>query len=824
MDDSSILDYDLFRLANDVLDACPKPAGRQDFASYHILREIGKGGMGEVLLAEDLHTNRRVAIKFIHAAWRDDDLARRFHREITSLACLEHPSIARLYECAIHPDGTPYFTMEYVDGKPLDQYCDERECSIHQRILLFRSVCEAVSHAHSRAVIHLDLKPSNILVKNDGSPKLLDFGIARRVESVEDPAPPTQTRACFTPAFAAPEQILRQTIGTFTDVYSLGLILYQLLTGRLPYDTSDMSPAAVESLMKDERDPVKPSAISPAVSRGNADWDDLDLICLTALKKDPSRRYRSVVELSQDIDRYLRDEPLQARPDSLAYRARKFVVRKRTAVLVASLTTVLTAALVGFYTWRLTNARNAAIAEAKRTKTVEQFLEDLFQGGDQDAGPANDLKVVTLLDRGARQLGTLNRDPTLQADLYQTLGTIYRQLGNFNRADQFLQAALSRRRSGGDEDHALADTILALATLRIDQAELNDAEKLSSEALVLASRGIKSGVYTERARSTLAKVFEERGQYQKALEVLNGESGSNAARTNLTVDHAESLNVFGDAYFYLGRYDAARLYYSQAANVSKAILGPQHPRVAENLLDLGHIEIQLGNYGRAESLYRQALAINQVWYGNEHPLSARAENYLADALGRQGKFDEDRKLLNHALMIEEKNYGPDHPRLAATLSSLGVIDLSLNHFRDAETDFARMLTIYRSQYGEKHQFTALALNNLGSLYIREKEYRRAEASLREALAIYLQVLPAGALNTAIAQVKLGRALLDQRRYREAEPYSLAGYESIKKQASPSIEYLKPAASDLVTIYSALGQSDKAAQIRGGLQTGAAKGY
>jgi serine/threonine protein kinase len=327
MDSSPLMDCDIFDLASRVLDAFPEAIPIEDFGPYHLLEAIGEGGMGEVFLAEDKAAGRRVAIKFLRSVWSEPDLHRHFTREIQMLAKLEHPYIARLYEIGVHPNGTPYSVMEYVEGKPLDQYCRERECSLEVRVRLFHSVCNAVQYAHSRAVVHLDLKPSNILVKDDGTPMLLDFGIARRLENLDKPVDQTQLR--FTPAFAAPEQIRREPVGTYTDVYALGVILYELLAGRHPYAVEGCSPSEIETIVIGEREPEKPSASAKHVTANKSAWNDLDVLCRRAMKKDIASRYPAVVELSQDIDHFLRGEPLKARPDKLSYRVGKFLRRNR---------------------------------------------------------------------------------------------------------------------------------------------------------------------------------------------------------------------------------------------------------------------------------------------------------------------------------------------------------------------------------------------------------------------------------------------------------------------------------------------------------------
>jgi eukaryotic-like serine/threonine-protein kinase len=320
MIDASILDRDIFELAERVLEAYPEAARFEDFGPYRIEPEpIGRGGMGEVFLAEDEAAGRKVAIKFLRPTWPASDLQERFKQEIKTLAKLEHPFIARLYEVGIHPSGTPYFAMEYVEGKPLEEYCRARRLSLDERMRLFRSVCEAVQYAHAHLIIHRDLKFSNILVKADGTPKLLDFGIAKQMENIAEPADQTQTEIRFTRAFAAPEQLRREPVGVFTDVYALGVILYQLLAGKPPYDLGNCGPLEAEAIIAGDREPEKPSGSGSRVAASRTAWNDLDVVCLKAMKKDVARRYGSVLELIQDIDHYLKGEPLRARPDSAAY-------------------------------------------------------------------------------------------------------------------------------------------------------------------------------------------------------------------------------------------------------------------------------------------------------------------------------------------------------------------------------------------------------------------------------------------------------------------------------------------------------------------------
>jgi serine/threonine-protein kinase len=437
---------------------------------------LGEGGMGVVYLAERDDLGNMVAIKILRDAWLSPARRERFLAEQRMLAQLNHPSIARLYDANTLPDGTPWFAMEYVEGVPLTRYCEQLGSSIKQRLILFREVCTAVQHAHLHAVIHRDLKPSNVLVRPDGSVRLLDFGIAKQLDRFDAPADRTRTGLrLMTPAYAAPEQIRGDRVGIYTDVYSLGVVLYELLAGKLPFDLADRTPGEAERMIL-EQEPEKPSAIP-----------DLDVLCLTAMHKDPERRYSSVEALIRDIDHYLRSEPLEAQRDTLRYRARKFIGRNRRAVTAAAVALTLVIGLVAFFTVRLAIARNRALAEAARTQRIQRFMLNLFEGGEKESGPADNLRVITLLDRGVQEAQDLNSEPAVQAELYQTLGSIYQKLGKLDRADSLLSSALDRRISlFGKDSSETADSLVALGLLRIDQERLPEALRRRSGTCRLA--------------------------------------------------------------------------------------------------------------------------------------------------------------------------------------------------------------------------------------------------------------------------------------------------------------------------------------------------
>ena len=471
----SLLDRNIADIAQETLaNAIPASLILKEFGPYQILKLLGEGGMGVVYLAERRDLGTQVAVKVLRDAWLSPARRERFASEQRTLAQLNHPLIARLYDADTLDDGTPWFVMEYVDGIPLTDYCRKHECSVEQRLQLFRSVCEAVQHAHGHAVIHRDLKPSNILVKNDGSVRLLDFGISKQLESLDLQVDQTMTGLrMMTPAYASPEQIRGDRVGISTDVYSLGVILYELLTGQLPFDLSGLTPAEAASIIA-EHEPGKPSAAvkrttdsdanshTPSLSVSKTAWADLDVLCLNAMHKDPHRRYQSVEALIRDVDHYLNGEPLEARPDTLDYRIGKFVRRNRRAVAATAVIFAVIVGLIAFFTVRLAKARDTALAEAARTQRIQQFTANLFQGGDAAAGPSDSLRVITIVDRGVQEAKTLNHDPKVQAELYQNLGGIYQKLGKFEPADSLLRSALEQRKSlFGADSPEVAESLTA---------------------------------------------------------------------------------------------------------------------------------------------------------------------------------------------------------------------------------------------------------------------------------------------------------------------------------------------------------------------------
>ncbi len=604
----SLLDRDAAHVAAEVLDEGIPPALLdQTFGPYRLKQALGQGGMGVVYLAEREDLGSVAAIKILRDAWLSPDRRERFASEQRTLAQLNHPAIARLYDADTLPDGTPWFVMEYVEGVPLTEFCEHHASSIPERLRLFRAVCEAVEHAHRHLIVHRDLKPSNILVKPDGSVKLLDFGIAKQLESLEGPVDRTRTGLrLMTPAYAAPEQILGDPVGIHTDIYTLGVVLYELLTGRLTFDLSNRTPG-------------------------------------------------------------------EARPDTFGYRIGKFVRRNWQPVSAAAASLLVVVSLVVFYTVRLATARNAAVAEAARTQRIQRFMLNLFQGGDEAVGPADSLRVVTLLDRGVQEAQALDGEPAVQAELRETLGSIYQKLGKLERADSLLGAALDQRRSLFGPDNAeVARSLVALGRLRVDQAQDEEAERLARQGLEMSKRQLRpNDPAIASATLALGQILEDRGRYAEAIEVLEEAVRlRRAAGAPPTPELASSLRELANTHYYAGHLAVADSLDRLVLAMTRRLNGERHPLVAEDLINLGAVQQEWGHYQEAERYYRQALDITQAFYGPNHYKTAAGLTVLGRALRFEPHGnDEAGRLLQQALAIRERVFGKVHPQERRSASS-----------------------------------------------------------------------------------------------------------------------------------------------------------
>ena len=818
----SLLDRSLPEVANHLLLGGETP-GR--VGPYRILGLLGEGGMGVVYLVEREDVGGRAALKLLRDAWVSPSRRVRFLAEQRTLAQLDHPAIAQLHDAGTLPDGTPWFAMEYVEGVPLTEHCRTRSCTLRERLRLFRAVCEAVQHAHRHAVIHRDLKPSNILVKPDGAVKLLDFGIAKQLDPTGPGTDPTRTGLrLMTPAYAAPEQVEGGRLGVQTDVYALGVLLFELLAGKLPFELTGLQPHEAARRVL-EQEPPRPSQIpGRPIQASRGAWGDLDVLCLTAMQRDPARRYPSVEALIRDLDHHLAGEPLDARPDSLAYRAGKLLRRNARSVLVASAVGVAVLGVTAYAAIRLARARDAVAVQAARTQRIQQFMLQLFEGGTGEVGPSSDVKVVDLLDKGVREAQSLEAEPGVQAELLQTLGGIAENLGRLDQAETLLTRALEQRRKAFGADHPdVGRSLVASGLLASARGRYEDAEKEIREGLAMLRRHLpRTDPEVARAISALGKVLENAGRYPDAIRELEEAVRLQTGRPGLEGDLSASLTELANCHFYTGQYGKADTLNQEVLAVDRRLYGPRHPHVADDLINLGAVQVETGHFVEAERWNREALEIMTAWYGPDHPETASAETILARSLVRLERRDEARVLLTHALATGERVYGAIHPRVASTLNELGLIARDQGRLADAAGHFARMADIYDQVHHGKHYLIGVALSNLADVEQKLGHSARAQELFRRVLAVYGETLPADHPLQGVGRVRFGHALLAAGRPAEAEVQSRAGYELLVKRKEPPANWLAMARQDLAAAYRALGRSADADRFQAEVATASAK--
>jgi tetratricopeptide (TPR) repeat protein len=593
---------------------------------YRLKREIGRGGMGAVYLAErEDDFSQQVAIKLI-GGFISRDALQRFKAERQILASLQHPNIARLLDGGATTDGTPYLVMEYVDGVPIDRFCREQQLTNHERVKLFLRVCDAISYAHRSLVIHRDLKPSNILVTADGTPKLLDFGIAKLIE--QDDTGPHQTipsMRIMTPHYASPEQVLGTPITTAADVYGLGILLYVVLSGRRPYEINTTRAEEIERVVC-HLDPPPPSAVDSADPRVRQLRGDLDTIVMTAVEKVPARRFASVDSLAADLLRWLEGRPITARPVTWGYRTRRFIARHRIGVAVAALIVLMIAGSA------YAIARSAAQARSERdaAERVTQMLIQMFSGSDPRTLRGNTITARELLDQGAEQIRVKLRDqPDMQARLLDAIGAIYVGLGMPERAETVLHDSMTARRSAGIVDsQPAARTMWRLAGSLHERGQHTAAEPLARAAYDMTRR---------------------------LVGPVNPQSG-------------ETLNTLAMILRETGRQDEAEKLFLEVTQIFRETLGPEHPMVGMGLVNTARIRIARKDLEGAERMIREALVIQRRIFGNT---TGESLGLLADILEAEGRPEEALPLRRESLAARRVAFASvPHPLLEQTLADL----------------------------------------------------------------------------------------------------------------------------------------------------------
>ena len=757
---------------------------------YELLHLIGEGGMGQVWLAEQKQpVHRRVALKLIKVGMDTREVVARFESERQALALMDHPAIAKVFDAGSTPEGRPYFVMEYVDGLPINDYCDRHRLTMRQRMGLFIQVCEGVQHAHQKAIIHRDLKPSNILVTEvDGrpAPRIIDFGIAKATSQAVDAATMfTQLGSVVgTLGYMSPEQAGSggEDIDTRSDVYSLGVVLYELLVGALPLDFKKLTTEEALRKLRDQ-DVPRPSTrlrtlggdFAPAAQNRSADLPtltrqlrgDADAIALKALEKDRRRRYASPADLAADIERYLNDEPVTAHAPSGAYRARKYIRRHRVGVGLASAVVLL---LLGFAIAQAVELRTIR-KERDRADRITGFMTDMFKVSDPSEARGNDIRVREVLDKASTQIVTgLAKEPEDQARLMQVMGDVYRNLGLYPQSESLTRRALAvETRVLGANNPETFKSMDTLSGLLEDQSRYPEAEKM--------------------ARQTVEKRTRTLGPEDRDTLYANTELAS------IIVDQ--------------GRYAEAEPLSRQTVAMARRKWGPLDP---VTLLAEKELAINLtyaGKLDEAENTFREALQGDLATFGPDDVKTLHAETNLGAILLHKDKPAEAEKIFRTVIEKENRVFGPDHPQTLLNMGNLGLALDDQRRYAEAEKVFRDTLAIKTNKLGAEHRSTLVTAGNLANVLRHEQKYAEAEQICRQTLAIEERTLGKDHTDTLVSRAVLGRLLEDEGHYPEAERAIREAYDGMARVVGPNHEYTLNSAYDLAVLYAAEGKKAEA---------------
>ncbi len=754
----------------------PDSAVPERVGSYTIMREIGQGGMSTVYLAEraDGAFEQRVALKLWSPGSQRRDLYRRFLAERQILARLQHEHIARLLDGGIADNGAPYFVMEYVDGAPITEHCNTGDLDVDARLSLFLDVCSAVQYAHRNLVVHRDLKPSNVLVTQEGVVKLLDFGIAKLLAET-DSLPLTRTGlSLMTPEYAAPEQVRGEPVTTATDVYGLGLLLYELLTGRRPYTLSGQMLSDMERVICQE-DPEKPSmAIAAGRRPGTVRRDrirrrlagDLDTIVLTAMRKEPERRYPSTEALGEDLRRHLDGLPVRARPDTLVYRATKFARRHRFGVGA----TVVGLVLVGAFVIALSQQAREIAVERDRAENAAAFMVELFEDFEPVQAQGSTVTTRDLLDRRvARIRSSLNDQPLLRARLLDALGQVYQLRGHFAEAESLLRESLALRQTLQGSDHLdVAASLYHLGALLNEKDTHAEAESLLYEALSVYRRELdREDPRTTYVLDELATVHRARGDLDGAEAMYREMLQTYGSTSAADIDRAIALLFLGKVLMEKGSYVDAEAPLRESLAIRRRLFGEDHPSVANSLDGLGELMQAKGDLVSAEHIYIDALAIRRRLFEEGHPDLAASLVNLGSVLHQQQRNADAEPFLREALAIARPAFGEQHILVLDALTYLGAVRAARNDQVGADSQLSAALDIWQRRWpGVANSARARTMYELGLVRFDQGDTKAADTLLRQALSIRRETLPEGHPDIEENLVSLNRIRAAQRVVRE----------------------------------------------------------
>jgi serine/threonine-protein kinase len=835
-------DRTLFDLKNSVSAEAGRMLDRSSVAIekigvYRLIRTLGEGGMGAVYLGarDDDQYERLVAIKLIRAGLSQSaSLQLRFRTERQILANLDHPNIARLLDGGITPDGSPYLVMEYIDGVALDRYCDQRKLSLDARLRLFRTLCAAVDYAHRHLVVHRDIKPMNVLVTEDGSPKLLDFGIAKLLDPYQpgcDPAVTRVSQRLLTPDYASPEQLLGKAVSTATDVYALGVLLFELLTGQLPFASAGKDPMAQSRAICEDQPPL-PSEVClvtghlpPAEAR--ALRGDIDSIILKALRKSPERRYASASQLLVEIDRHLAGHAVEAADDGIVYRVGKFVRRHRIGAGITALVTLL---VIAFGIGMGLLARRASLGEA-RARREGEFLASIFQAATPEGSKGENITARQLLEQAAGRIDTeLASDPQLRAAMAENIGEAYVALGLYDQAQPLLERAVQL--TGETQGQSSADYARYLSKLAQNyrlRSEFQQAEPLFRRAVAIneklygpgslqyaqslsdlgdclywldkdaeAEEVLRRALAIERplpdsvqdgTRSYLALVLERKGAYPEAGQLLREATGITArVYGKQNGDYLIALHNLAGAQIDMGDLNGALKSDQEVLDTRRRIWGPDHPDTAYSLNNLGWIYLEQGRWQDAEPLLQKNLEITRKLDNASGPRYVSALANWGRVLQQKGDLEGAAKTFDQAQYILALGGRTESWAAAKILIYQSLLEMDRNNLPDAIRLATRAVSMQRKLGGSDNPQLATGLLTLGLADLLAGNPTAAESSFRAALAIRQRTYPQTHPELLLAQVRLAEALFAENHPDQASAIAQTALANAKAAPFPLLPW------------------------------------
>jgi serine/threonine protein kinase len=768
---------------------------------YRVVELLGQGGMGAVYLAEQTQPfRRRVAVKVIKPGMDSDQVIARFETERQALALMNHPNVARVLDAGTTSDGRPYFVMEHVPGVPITDYCDRHTLNTRERLKLFLLVCDAVQHAHQKGIIHRDLKPSNVLVALQDDvpvPKVIDFGVAKATEQrlTEKTLYTEFGQLVGTPEYMSPEQAEMTVldIDTRTDIYSLGVLLYELLVGALPFDRRALrhTPARELPRLLSHEDPVTPSTRLSTLGAEAADVakkrrtdraglrrllrGDLDWITMKALEKDRTRRYSTASQLADDIERYLSSQPVLAGPPSASYKIQKFVARNRGPVIAAAV--VLLALVAGLAAssvlyFRAERERQRADTQMRVAKRVSEFLTGLFEVSDPTEAKGREVTAREMLDKGAASISGMKDQPVAQATLMDTMGHVYYTLGFYDQAANLLENAVRiRRQQLGPNSLDLALSTFNLAAVRVERGDTQEAERLAREALRIREQQLPPN----------------------------------------DPDLARAVHLLGIAMQEAQRLDEAERYYKRAAAIMRQAPGDNEVDLAGIHNDLATLYQEKADYPKALELYQESARVRRKRLGDADPTTVQVIVNMAGTLQLAGRYEEAAPLYKEGLARQRQVYGDEHPLVGTTVGNLALVEHELGNDRESERLFREAIAIQRKTVGENSLGVAISTSGLAKAMQGQKQYAEAEGLFRHALDIERTSLGEQHPAFGIDSSNLAELLMDMKRYAEAEPLLLSAERLLIASSGESHPRVAKTRRRLVRLYRETGRPELAAK-------------